>query len=224
MVNSLHPGFDAEFEIARLRKNGFAGGQPFSHNHHGNDGQVRMRCSGVVCAAEDRITFMARHRRNRDVDIALGVAQVIALLVLAGRFLHQVRQMLLRLGVILIGAIILVGVVAFGVFLIRRTEKKSPCDSTHFTNLEATIPPQSTRPEKKQQSTADLIEQLRAIDWFRFEKLVALVYRKLDYTVTRRGGPDGGIDLVLAGNGGLGERTLEVRLVNCSFDVPRQHG
>lgn len=49
------------------------------------------------------------------------------------------------------------------------------------------------------QTTADLIEHLRAIDWFQFEKLVALVYRKLGYTVTRRGGanPDGGIDLLI---------------------------
>ena len=42
-----------------------------------------------------------------------------------------------------------------------------------------------------------------AIDWFQFEKLVALVYRKLGYTVTRRGGanPDGGIDLVVEKDG-----------------------
>src|SRR5690606_21707774 len=41
--------------------------------------------------------------------------------------------------------------------------------------------------------------QLRTIDWFQFEKLVALVYRKLGYTVSRRGGanPDEGIDIVI---------------------------
>ena len=37
-------------------------------------------------------------------------------------------------------------------------------------------------------TTAALIEELRAIDWFQFEKLVALVYRKVGYAVTRRGG------------------------------------
>src|SRR5208282_420034 len=52
---------------------------------------------------------------------------------------------------------------------------------------------------KPPQSTPDLIQQLRSIDWFQFEKLVALVYRRLGYTVTRWGGanPDGGIDLVI---------------------------
>ncbi len=41
------------------------------------------------------------------------------------------------------------------------------------------------------------------IDWFQFEKLVALAYRRLGYSVTRRGGanPDGGIDLVIEKDG-----------------------
>jgi HJR/Mrr/RecB family endonuclease len=48
-----------------------------------------------------------------------------------------------------------------------------------------------------------LTDQLRAVDWFQFEKLVAHAYENLGYTVTRRGGanPDGGIDLVLARDG-----------------------
>ena len=44
-------------------------------------------------------------------------------------------------------------------------------------------------------TTSDLLKQLRAIDWFQFEKLVGLVYRKLGYTVTRRGGADDPSDL-----------------------------
>lgn len=146
---------------------------------------------------------MARRRRNQDLDIALGVGQLMAILVLAGMFVPQVRQMLLGLGVILIGGVILVGVVAFGVFLIRRTERTSPLTATPFTNLNAEVPVQSTQPVMKPQGTADLIEQLRAIDWFQFEKVVALTYRKLGHTVTRRGGanPDGGIDLVIEKDG-----------------------
>jgi len=48
-----------------------------------------------------------------------------------------------------------------------------------------------------------LIEQLNFIDWFQFEKLVAAVYRRLGYSVTRRGGsnPDRGIDLVIERDG-----------------------
>lgn len=138
------------------------------------------------------------------------MAQVIALLVLAGMFVPQVRQMLLSLGVILIGGVILVGVVALGVFLIRRTERKSP-----FSTATATLDAQVSSPTNlmiavapgsegnRPATTPDLIEQLRAIDWFQFEKLVELVYRKLGYAVTRRGGanPDGGIDLVIEKDG-----------------------
>jgi restriction system protein len=44
---------------------------------------------------------------------------------------------------------------------------------------------------------------VRSIDWFQFEKLVAVVYGKLGYRVTRRGGAnaDGGIDLVIEKDG-----------------------
>jgi restriction system protein len=131
------------------------------------------------------------------------VAQLIALLVLVAMFLPPVRHVLLSLGVFVIGAVVVVGVVAFGVFLIRHTERKSPVDSAHFANLQTTATPQATKREDKLQTTTDLIEQLRSIDWFQFEKLVALVYRKLGYSVTRRGGanPDGGIDLVIEKDG-----------------------
>lgn len=60
----------------------------------------------------------------------------------------------------------------------------------------------STRLEHPRNS-GELIEQMRSTDWFQFEKLVALIYRKHNYSVVRRGGanPDGGIDLVLTKNG-----------------------
>ena len=53
------------------------------------------------------------------------------------------------------------------------------------------------------QTTEELIKQLRAIDWFQFEKLVELVYLKLGYPVARKGGanPDGGIDLIIEKDG-----------------------
>jgi restriction system protein len=55
-----------------------------------------------------------------------------------------------------------------------------------------------------------LIEQLRTIDWFQFEKVKAVVYRKRGYTVSRRGGanPDGGIDLIVSKDG-------ETKAVQC---------
>jgi restriction system protein len=47
--------------------------------------------------------------------------------------------------------------------------------------------------------TSDIATKLRSIDWFQFEKLMEIVFRKQGYLVDRRGGanPDGGIDLVL---------------------------
>ncbi len=52
-------------------------------------------------------------------------------------------------------------------------------------------------------TTTELLQQIRSVDWFQFEKLIGLVYRKLGYDVTRRGGanPDGGIDLIIQKDG-----------------------
>jgi restriction system protein len=54
-------------------------------------------------------------------------------------------------------------------------------------------------PSPAQVQASDLPTKLRSIDWFQFEKLMEIVYRKQGYFVDRRGGanPDGGIDLVL---------------------------
>jgi restriction endonuclease Mrr len=120
-------------------------------------------------------------------------------------FVPAIRQTLAWAAVIAV-------VVALGVYLIRRTERRSPFSSKASTTLDVTTPlPQrneltSATPvcdRVRPATTADLIEQLRAIDWFQFEKLVALVYEKRGYSVTRRGGanPDGGIDLVIEKDG-----------------------
>jgi hypothetical protein len=57
----------------------------------------------------------------------------------------------------------------------------------------------SLAPVVRSSREVPLLMRLRAIDWFQFEKLVEIVYRKKGYQVDRRGGanPDGGIDLVL---------------------------
>ena len=137
------------------------------------------------------------------------MAQLVALLVLGGMLLPPVRQVLVGVGLFAVGGAGLVGIVALGVFLIRRSGRKLSYSATGGANLEVTVSrPLSVRGETTQEpapttSTAELIEQLRSIDWFQFEKLVGLVYRKLGYTATRRGGanPDGGIDLVIEKDG-----------------------
>jgi hypothetical protein len=56
---------------------------------------------------------------------------------------------------------------------------------------------------RKPSSTTELVEQLRSIDWFQFEKVVALTYRKQGYDVSAPAGahPDGGIDLRIGKDG-----------------------
>ena len=146
---------------------------------------------------------MARRRRNREEEIGLGVAQLIALLVLGAMFVPPIRHMLLGLGVFVVGAVVLAVVVGLGVVLIRRSERKPLFGAKPLTTYNTTLPPPATLPEHKPQTNADLVQQLRSIDWFQFEQLVALVYRKQGYAVSRRGGanPDGGIDLVIEQNG-----------------------
>jgi restriction system protein len=63
-----------------------------------------------------------------------------------------------------------------------------PDSSTSAT----TLPPPPPPPR-------DLTDQFRNLDWFQFEKIVALICRKIGYEVERRGGAhaDGGIDLLL---------------------------
>ena len=56
----------------------------------------------------------------------------------------------------------------------------------------------------------ELLDQLRNIDWFQFETIVGLTYRKHGFHVIQRGGanPDGGIDLLITKDG-------ETKAVQC---------
>jgi restriction system protein len=67
----------------------------------------------------------------------------------------------------------------------------------------ANLKVESPEPARVEIKPSQLLEQLKKIDWFQFEKIVALTYRKLGYTVNRRGGasPDGGIDLIIEKDG-----------------------
>jgi hypothetical protein len=68
-----------------------------------------------------------------------------------------------------------------------------------FTEPAGTCPVNSPNPS----STEGIVRRLRSIDWFQFEKVVAVAYRKLGFNVTRQGGanPDGGIDLIIEKDG-----------------------
>ncbi len=148
---------------------------------------------------------MGSRQQRRDANFAAAVAQLILVIIFLAMFVPAVRRTLAWAAAIAF-------VVALGVYLIRRTERRSTFSSDASTTLDVTtaIPQRielasaaPVRDRVRPATTADLIEQLRAIDWFQFEKLVALVYEKHGYSVTRRGGanPDGGIDLVIEKDG-----------------------
>jgi restriction system protein len=133
----------------------------------------------------------------------MGVVQLAIAGSIAAIFIPAARQMLFGVAGIIFCVAVLVGIVALGVFLIRRSDPHSPLSSSTGTTLNADLPSSSATEAKSPQTTAELLERLRSIDWFQFEKLVGLVYRKLGYRVTRRGGanPDRGIDLVIEKDG-----------------------
>jgi len=70
---------------------------------------------------------------------------------------------------------------------LKADSQSSPISSS---NLETNLP------------SNQIIKKIRAIDWYQFEQVVGVVYRKLGYSVTRKGGanPDGGIDLIIEKN------------------------
>ena len=67
--------------------------------------------------------------------------------------------------------------------------------------LEPQVQEESAEPELP--THEELIEKLRATDWYQFEKVVGLVYQSQGYRLLLRGGanPDGGIDLIIERDG-----------------------
>lgn len=147
---------------------------------------------------------MARRKGIRELDMAQGVAQLVGGVLLLGLISPQVRQMIAGLGFIAICllGVMVVGLAGFGAYRFATRSQRAAEVVERNVDWQA-LGVDVTGDQKSLQTTADLIRQVRAIDWFQFEKLVALVYRKLGYTVTRRGGanPDGGIDLVIEKEG-----------------------
>jgi hypothetical protein len=133
----------------------------------------------------------------------MGITQLALLLVAGTMFVPSIRQAFVGLGPV-IGMGILFGIVALGAFVIFRVARSASKVVSIERAPTLMVTTDRVEPEPSPALTAaDLIEQLRSIDWFQFEKFVALVYRKLGYAVARNGGanPDGGIDLVIEKNG-----------------------
>jgi restriction system protein len=111
-----------------------------------------------------------------------------------------VRRFLFDFGITAIVWLFLtVWTLALVIFIYLRHNKPFPVSNTASTALNVS----TTSGTKPVHTTTELIEQLRLVDWFQFEKIVDLVYQKHGYNSTRRGGasPDGGIDLVIEKDG-----------------------
>ena len=170
-------------------------------------------------------------RKNDGLDWILPVVKLTAVFVLFCAIFPQVG--LVVFGVFfwfvvlaILGLLVFVG---FKVFLKTRKARRAnearlyPLASYNLDTLEANLRPKADpAPDSgksggpqiegenpwaiklpEPQTPPDLVEQLNLVDWFQFEKVVALVYEKLGYFVTRSGGanPDGGIDLLLEKDG-----------------------
>jgi restriction system protein len=150
--------------------------------------------------------------RRRDNNLVEPITQLAGLGVLAFMSIPDIRQALFSIGII---ALALLGIVAFGLIVFGLYRLATPERNMHVFTRNVLAPPlrvpeqkcdgAKSEPERPTEplSTTELIEQLRSMDWFQFEKLVGHVYQRLGYTVTRRGGanPDGGIDLVIQKDG-----------------------
>jgi HJR/Mrr/RecB family endonuclease len=157
-----------------------------------------------------RIRNMARRKKDPIGELIRAVGSVALLVAFAAGAWTQVNLVSILETVstvaLLIAGLGLVGLLIRYTF--RITEKR-------FTEpAPASCPPVSIYPESNYSppvsSPINLSKQLRSIDWFQFEKLMEIVYRKHGYTVIRSGGAnaDGGIDLVL-------ERGTERIAVQC---------
>ena len=126
------------------------------------------------------------------------------LVIFAAMFIPPFRQRLFGLGVLVFGLVVFFGIVILGVLLRRRSRKCSQTKDRVLTSLLTSLPFSSAKAEQKSpHESKDITRQLHRIDWFQFEKLVCVVYRKLGYNVARQGGanPDGGIDLTIEKSG-----------------------
>ena len=132
------------------------------------------------------------------------MGRIILLVIFAGLFVPYIRQMIRGAALIAIGIVLLAVFVLVCTALIRRSKRTPSVDGEESISLKTVPPPTCTRSAiTPMETTGDLLTRVRAIDWFQFEKFIALMYRRLGYTVTRRGGanPDGGIDLVIEKDG-----------------------
>ena len=155
---------------------------------------------------------MAR-RRRRDDDWVWPLAQLAGVVVLASMLIPGIRQMVFAIGWIafILFGLAIVGLVFVGIFRLATPERNMQGMTRNVFAPPLHAPdqksnedePEAERTPESINTTAELLQQLRSIDWFQFEKVIGHMYLKLGYDVTKRGGanPDGGIDLIIQKDG-----------------------
>jgi len=162
-------------------------------------------------------------RRRKEDDLGSIVAQLVGLVLLVGIVGFGTRGGVnAATGIVLLLGIIL-GLGLVGAFLLHRfntrAERLQFASPATYARQSVALPQFNPPPQVARHDSparprlpdkVELVQQLRSVDWFQFEKIVALAYRKQGYTVTRRGGahPDGGIDLLISKDG-------ETKAVQC---------
>jgi hypothetical protein len=153
---------------------------------------------------------MAKRRKVDSFGAAVAVAQLFGLVLVLGMFVPKFREQFLNFGSVFIKIIIVVGAIGLGIglfyaaqkFLIKKNVNRTEA-SENGSGVQLHNGANANGSGSSSMSAEEFTEQLRNIDWFQFERIMALLYRKLGYTVTRRGGanPDGGVDLVIEKDG-----------------------
>ena len=156
---------------------------------------------------------MARRRKDYEfewVELIAKLGGVLILLLFLAVGPKNFSAVLNGIIALVIYIAVLAGIIVLGFFIIKKWMKSRKNDDFHYSNqLESSnhdanpFIPRISPPAPPTSPKANFIDQLRNIDWFQFEKLVALAYERQGFAVTRKGGanPDGGIDLVIAKDG-----------------------
>lgn len=145
---------------------------------------------------------MARRRKNNVADLIELIGKLAGVLFLLSLLFPSVRNFISALGVLAVSGVAILILVCLILFIFRIFQRIRNPEAGADQKMHVSAP-NSGPPSKFQVSSTQFAAQLRAIDWYQFEKLVALMYEKQGCQVTRRGGanPDGGIDLIIEKNG-----------------------
>jgi len=129
-------------------------------------------------------------RRRRDDDWKWPAGQLVGLFVLIGFIYPPFRQVVAGVGALFVILLVVAVVVVLGLGTYKLLARRGTAQTFAFNIFapSATLAASYANRDHRPSTTEQLIDQMRSIGWFQFEQLVALVYRKQGYVVSRRGG------------------------------------